>query len=59
MTRTQTRTRLCMYSNFRKVGPISMTHTVPICFAHKKLRKPPQKVVYLWQLGGVFFYAAQ
>ena len=46
-----------MYSKFRKVAPISMTHTVPICFAHKKLRKPPQKVVYLWQLE-VFFSAA-
>jgi hypothetical protein len=22
--------------------------------AHKKLKKPPQKVVYLWQLGGFF-----
>ena len=26
-------------------------------FVHKKLKKPPQKVVYLWQLGG-FFTAA-
>jgi hypothetical protein len=26
-------------------------------FAHKKLKKPPQKVAYLWQLGGVFFSA--
>ena len=26
-------------------------------FAHKKLKKPPQKVAYLWQLGG-FFSAA-
>ena len=25
-------------------------------FAHKKLKKPPQKVVYLWQLG--FFFSA-
>ena len=23
-------------------------------FAHKKLKKPPQKVAYLWQLGGFF-----
>ena len=23
-------------------------------FAHKKLKKPPQKVAYLWQLGGLF-----
>ena len=23
-------------------------------FAHKKLKKPPQKVGYLWQLGGFF-----
>ena len=28
-----------------------------IFFAHKKLKKPPQKVAYLWQLG-VFFSAA-
>ena len=27
-------------------------------FAHKKLKKTPQKVAYLWQLGG-FFSAAQ
>ena len=26
-------------------------------FAHKKLKKPPQKVAYFWQLG-VFFSAA-
>ena len=25
------------------------------CFAHKKLKKPPQEVAYLWQLGVVFF----
>ena len=27
-------------------------------FVHKKLKKPPQKVAYLWQLGGFFFSAA-
>ena len=26
-------------------------------FAHKKLKKPPQKVAYLWQLGGFFLYS--
>jgi hypothetical protein len=24
------------------------------CFANKKLKKPPQKVAYLWQLGSFF-----
>ena len=28
-----------------------------ISFAYKKLKKPPEKVAYLWQLGG-FFSAA-
>ena len=28
-------------------------------FAHKKLKKPPQKVAYLWQLRGFFFSAAR
>jgi hypothetical protein len=27
-------------------------------FAHKKLKKTPQKVASLWQLGGFFFSAA-
>ena len=27
-------------------------------FAHKKLKKSPQKVAYIWQLGGGFFSAA-
>ena len=27
-------------------------------FAHKKLKKPTQKVAYLWQLGVVFFSTA-
>ena len=26
-------------------------------FAHKKLKKPPQKVAYLWQLGGFFLFS--
>ena len=37
----------CKHKNiFRKFLKIS--------FAHKKLKKPPEKVAYLWQLGGFF-----
>jgi hypothetical protein len=35
---------------FRKISKIS--------FTHKKLKKPPKKVAYLWQFG-FFFSAAQ
>ena len=41
----------CFFQLF--VGNIFFKNLISF-FAHKKLKKPPQKVLYLWQLGGFF-----
>ena len=39
------------------LGPETLAEIIesdPLCIADKKLKKPPKKVAYLWQLGGFF-----